>query len=80
VLSAEIVKLVTCLILVYKEEKTFDRLRHSLYKTIVLNPLDTLKVCVPSLVYILQNNLLYLSASHLDVGTYQVGLLDFNLF
>ncbi|CAB3376800.1 Hypothetical predicted protein [Cloeon dipterum] len=72
VLCTEVVKLITALILVYKEEKTFDRWRHSLHKTIVLNPTDTLKVCVPSLIYIIQNNLLYVSATHLDVGTYQV--------
>ncbi|XP_059469488.1 UDP-N-acetylglucosamine transporter isoform X2 [Neocloeon triangulifer] len=72
VLSAEVVKLITCLILVFKEEKTYDRWKHSLHKTIILNPIDTLKVCVPSLIYIVQNNLLYVSATHLDVGTYQV--------
>lgn len=34
--------------------------------------MDTIKVCVPSFVYIIQNNLLYVSASHLDAATYQV--------
>ncbi|KAH8386689.1 hypothetical protein KR093_001965 [Drosophila rubida] len=73
VLMAEFAKLITCLVLVFNEEgKDAQRFVRSLHKTIIANPLDTLKVCVPSLVYIVQNNLLYVSASHLDAATYQV--------
>ncbi|XP_030378554.1 UDP-galactose translocator isoform X2 [Scaptodrosophila lebanonensis] len=73
VLMSEFAKLITCLILVFNEEgKDAQRFVRSLHKTIVANPIDTLKVCVPSLVYIVQNNLLYVSASHLDAATYQV--------
>lgn len=70
---SEITKLLTCLFLVFNEEgKDFNKFVDSLYKTIIQNPKDTLKVCVPSFVYIVQNNLLYVSASHLDAATYQV--------
>lgn len=70
---SECVKLVTCLLLVFNEEgKDVQRFVKTLHKTIIANPMDTLKVCVPSLVYIIQNNLLYVSASHLDAATYQV--------
>lgn len=72
VVMSELVKLLTCLVLVYMEEGTFLRLRSTLHNTIIKQPMDTFKVCVPSLVYIIQNNLLYLSASHLDAATYQV--------
>lgn len=73
VLMSEVVKLLTCLVLVFNEEgKNFNKFVESLHRTIVQNPKDTLKVCVPSFVYIVQNNLLYVSASHLDAATYQV--------
>ncbi|XP_052900531.1 UDP-N-acetylglucosamine transporter [Anopheles moucheti] len=73
VVMAEVVKLVTSLFLVYLEEgKHLGRLHTALYQTIVKQPLDTLKICVPSMLYIIQNNLLYVSASHLDAATYQV--------
>ncbi|XP_055587129.1 UDP-N-acetylglucosamine transporter [Uranotaenia lowii] len=73
VVMAEVVKLSTSLVLVFLEEgKNWLRFRASLHNTIVKQPMDTLKICVPSFLYILQNNLLYVSASHLDAATYQV--------
>ncbi|XP_076284768.1 UDP-galactose transporter isoform X2 [Lasioglossum baleicum] len=70
--STEIVKLLTCLIFVFWEEKHFWKFCESLKVTIIKQPADTLKVCVPSLLYIIQNNFLYVSASNLDAATYQV--------
>lgn len=70
---SELVKLLTCLVIVfYAEGKNVQRFIGALHTTIIKNPLDTFKICVPSFVYIVQNNLLYLSASHLDAATYQV--------
>ncbi|KAJ8868128.1 hypothetical protein PR048_031937 [Dryococelus australis] len=72
VLMSEVVKLGTCLVLVYLEEGGLKQFLNVLHSTIVRQPVDTLKVCVPSFVYLVQNNLLYVSASHLDAATYQV--------
>ncbi|XP_046683723.1 UDP-N-acetylglucosamine transporter isoform X1 [Homalodisca vitripennis] len=72
VFCAELVKLSASLFLVYKEEGSAKRWITVLHNNIIRQPMDTLKVCVPSLLYIIQNNLLYLSASHLDAATYQV--------
>lgn len=69
---AEVVKFLTCLILVFVEEGNFLKFFNSLKLTIIKQPIDTLKVSVPSLLYIIQNNLLYISASNLDAATYQV--------
>lgn len=73
---SEFVKLLTCLVLVFYEEgQDVNRFLTALHTTIIKNPVDTFKICVPSLVYIIQNNLLYLSASHLDAATYQVNFV-----
>lgn len=69
---AEVTKLITCIFLVFNEEGTFVRFKSSLYNAIIKNKVDTLKMTVPSFIYVIQNNLLYLSASHLDAATYQV--------
>jgi len=73
VFFAETLKLLTCLLLVFNAEgRSVSRWWTSLHSTIVLQPMDTLKVCVPSFVYLIQNNLLYVAASNLDVATYQI--------
>merc|ERR1719309_1916359 len=73
VFMAELVKLVTCLGLVWNaEERSFGQWWEALHSTIVRQPLDTVKVMVPSAVYLIQNNLLYVAASNLDVATYQI--------
>jgi UDP-sugar transporter A1/2/3 len=38
----------------------------------ILNPTEILKLCVPSCLYVVQNNLLYYALSHLDAATYLV--------
>lgn len=78
---SEFVKLISCLWLVYHEEgNSFMKLKEAIHTQIIKQPLDTLKVCVPSMVYVVQNNLLYVAASHLDAATYQVFCFVFYLF
>jgi len=73
VFLAELVKLFTCLGLVWNsEDRSLARWWAALDSTIVRQPLDTVKVMVPSAVYLIQNNLLYVAASNLDVATYQI--------
>ncbi|CAG4964827.1 unnamed protein product [Parnassius apollo] len=72
VLMAEIVKLLICIVLVIKESGNIKKGLQTMYATVILNIKDTLRVCVPSFLYVIQNNLLYVSASNLDAATYQV--------
>lgn len=69
---AEILKLVTCVALLFYEEVTVERTYKSIKDNIASNYMDTLKVAVPSFVYYIQNNLIYIGSEHLDAATSQV--------
>jgi len=73
VFCAELLKLITCLGLVWNaEDRKVGQWWAALDRTIIKQPWDTVKVMVPSAVYLVQNNLLYVAASNLDVATYQI--------
>ncbi|XP_005094970.1 UDP-N-acetylglucosamine transporter [Aplysia californica] len=72
VIMSELFKFCTCLLIIFIQEGSVQRWLQLLYQDIVCEPLDCLKVCVPSLVYVLQNNLLYIAVSNLDAATFQV--------
>ena len=42
------------------------------FEQLVGHPYDTAKVCVPSLIYTVQNNLLYIAVSNLPAATFMV--------
>ena len=47
-------------------------LNRVLNEEILNKPMETLKLAIPSGIYTLQNNLLYVALSNLDAATYQV--------
>uniref|UniRef100_H0VDZ4 Solute carrier family 35 member A3 n=1 Tax=Cavia porcellus TaxID=10141 RepID=H0VDZ4_CAVPO len=73
VVLAELLKITACLLLVYKDGKCSLRaLNRVLHDEILNKPMETLKLAIPSGIYTLQNNLLYVALSNLDAATYQV--------
>lgn len=72
VTMAEFLKLITCLCLIWYEETTVERTVKAIKTNIIVNYVDTLKVAVPSFIYYIQNNLLYIGSTHLDAATSQV--------
>uniref|UniRef100_A0A8C6YYA7 Solute carrier family 35 member A3 n=1 Tax=Nothoprocta perdicaria TaxID=30464 RepID=A0A8C6YYA7_NOTPE len=73
VVIAELLKILTCILLVYKDSKCNLRtLNRVLHDEILNKPMETLKLAIPSGIYTLQNNLLYIALSNLDAATYQV--------
>ncbi|XP_060070966.1 UDP-galactose translocator-like [Ylistrum balloti] len=73
VIISEALKCLTCLVIIFCEEKFIVRnwIKH-LYDNIFSQPMDCVNVSVPSLIYVLQNNLLYVAVSNLDAATFQV--------
>ncbi|KAI6184182.1 putative UDP-galactose translocator [Aphelenchoides bicaudatus] len=73
VVAAEVVKLFTCIVvLLWNNSWRFDAFYREIDQDIIQKPYDTLKVGVPALLYVIQNNLLFLALSALDAATYQV--------
>uniref|UniRef100_A0A914I7L8 ARF7 effector protein C-terminal domain-containing protein n=1 Tax=Globodera rostochiensis TaxID=31243 RepID=A0A914I7L8_GLORO len=68
----EIIKLCVCLVMVGRDSNSglggFLLLKRQVFD----QPRDTLKVCLPSMLYILQNNLFYTAASHLNAATFMI--------
>ena len=73
VVCMEIVKFITCLGVVTYDGGGVAGLGQVLHAEVVQKPMDLLLLGVPSLLYTVQNNLLYFALSHLDAATYQVG-------
>ncbi|CAD6191892.1 unnamed protein product [Caenorhabditis auriculariae] len=71
VFLTEVIKCLICLFLVLQEE-TPRRFFSALKSQIVEQPGDTIKVCIPAMIYIVQNNLFYVAASHLDAATFMI--------
>ncbi|KAI1891630.1 hypothetical protein AGOR_G00145760 [Albula goreensis] len=73
VVTAELLKILTCVMLVYRDHSYSVRALNSvLTQEIVNKPMETFKLAIPSGIYTLQNNLLYVALSNLDAATYQV--------
>lgn len=72
VFVTEIVKLFVSLTVIFFQRKTPKDFLPFLTHSLLAKPLESIKLLVPSLLYIMQNNLIYIAMSHLDVVTFQV--------
>ncbi|KAI6233225.1 hypothetical protein M3Y99_00934300 [Aphelenchoides fujianensis] len=72
VFSMEVLKMAVCLLVVVYESSGFLGGVRLLKKQVMDSPGDTLKTCIPAMLYTLQNNLVYVAASHLDAATFMI--------
>ena len=73
---AETFKLVASLLIILAEHKgNVMNWASFLHQSIIGNPVDTLKLSIPALIYTVQNNLQYVAISNLDAATFQVSLI-----
>lgn len=74
VFTMELVKFASCLFVIAKDHPSGPSgLFSSIRDEVINQPIEILKLSVPSLLYTVQNNLLYYALSHLDAATFQVG-------
>lgn len=72
VFLAEVLKIVACLMVMYHQQGSWERFSHMVKREILDKPGETLKMLIPSGLYALQNNLLYVALSNLEAATFQV--------
>ncbi|CDJ67155.1 UDP-N-acetylglucosamine transporter, putative [Eimeria necatrix] len=73
VVSAEVVKLLTSIPLVwYEQNMSLRQTLAAVHRDIIGNPVEMAKVGVPGLLYALQNNLIFIALSNLSGAMYQV--------
>lgn len=70
IIVCEILKLLVCLVMEYVS--TNGMLLKSIKLNVIDDPVDCLKVFIPSIMYLIQNTLVYVALSHLDAPLFQV--------
>jgi hypothetical protein len=70
VVVSEILKVVACLVILAAQHH--GNVLSVVYSQVILDWKDTLMVSIPELIYVMQNNLLYVAASNLDAVTCQI--------
>jgi UDP-sugar transporter A1/2/3 len=71
VFMMEISKFILCLIII-GFETGLKGLHKEIHRHTLGSPNEMMKLCVPSFLYTVQNNLLYLALTNLDAATYQI--------
>ncbi|KAI9007026.1 nucleotide-sugar transporter-domain-containing protein [Phycomyces nitens] len=72
VFLAEVLKIIACLAVMYHQQGSWKNFRQMVQEDILAKPRDTLTMLIPSGLYALQNNLLYVALSNLEAATFQV--------
>jgi UDP-sugar transporter A1/2/3 len=72
VFFSEVLKLICSYLFLSNEKESFSSAAGLAYQHLTRNPAEVLKVTVPSLLYTVQNNLLFISLSNLSGAVYQV--------
>ena len=73
VVCMECLKFITCIFVTIYQHGNIKNALNEMYTEIVQRPNEIMKISIPALLYVVQNNLLYYALSHLDTPTFQVG-------
>lgn len=73
VFLAEVVKLLVTLVVIFFQRGNLRQFVSFLVDNLLTDPMAAIKLSVPSVLYVIQNNLVYLAMTHLESTTFQVG-------
>uniref|UniRef100_A0A183BL12 UDP-galactose transporter n=1 Tax=Globodera pallida TaxID=36090 RepID=A0A183BL12_GLOPA len=72
VFCMDLIKLIFCAVLLSAKEWSFLKFLKAAKMTVFGDPIETAKVCFPSIIYLIQNNLYYIALSNLESTTFLV--------
>lgn len=72
VFLAEVVKLLVTLVVIFFQCGNLREFILFLINNLFTNPMATIKLSVPSVLYVVQNNLVYVAMTHLESTTFQI--------
>uniref|UniRef100_A0AC35UBE9 UDP-N-acetylglucosamine transporter n=1 Tax=Rhabditophanes sp. KR3021 TaxID=114890 RepID=A0AC35UBE9_9BILA len=72
VFMMDVLKMITCIIVLTLSKKSFTKFCQKTYQTVFGDWKETLKLGVPSVIYVLQNNLYYIALTNLEPTTFCV--------
>ncbi|CAO3600386.1 unnamed protein product [Absidia cylindrospora] len=72
VFLAELLKIIACLVVMRYQQPSWQHFVGFIQTELLGRPRETLKMLIPSGLYALQNNLLYVALSNLEAATFQV--------
>ncbi|KAK5968106.1 UDP-galactose translocator [Trichostrongylus colubriformis] len=76
VFMMEVVKLLTCSAIIIISSQSLMKVLQEIKEAIYDNSIETVKICIPALIYTLQNNLYYIALTHLEATTFCVAFLQ----
>lgn len=74
VIMSEVLKFLACFVIIFYKEGSVRAFLSHLNENIIQQPMDCLKISVPSIIYTVQNNLLFVAVSNLDAAVFQVSV------
>ena len=72
VVLSETMKVIVCLLVILWQKKSLLEYFRYLHESLIEFWRDTVKLSVPAIVYMIQNNLQYVAVSHLEAAVFQV--------